>query len=79
MPETHMDMVRTGISVYGLYPSREVNLNRIDLRPALALKARITHVKQVPAGTSISYGGTWQASRPTTIAKQIRKNYPNTV
>jgi alanine racemase len=60
--------VRAGISAYGLYPSREVNLKRIDLHPALALKARIVHVKQVPAGTRISYGGTWQAARPTTIA-----------
>jgi alanine racemase len=68
MPETHLDMVRAGISVYGFYPSRQVDLSRIDLHPALALKARITHIKQVPAGTRISYGGTWQASRPTTIA-----------
>jgi alanine racemase len=68
MPESHLDMVRAGISVYGLYPSRQVNMNKIDLRPALTLKARITHVKQVPAGTRISYGGTWQSSRPTTIA-----------
>jgi len=68
MPESHLDMVRAGISVYGLYPSRQVDLSRIDLHPALALKARITHIKRVPAGTRISYGGTWQASRPTTIA-----------
>jgi alanine racemase len=68
MPETHLDMVRAGISVYGLYPSQEVDMNKIRLRPALALKARITHIKQVPAGTRISYGGTWQSSRPTTIA-----------
>jgi alanine racemase len=68
LPEAHLDMVRAGISAYGLYPSREVNMERLDLRPALALKARIVHVKQVPAGTRISYGGTWQASRPTTIA-----------
>jgi alanine racemase len=68
MPESHLDMVRAGISVYGLYPSRQVAMKKIDLRPALTLKARITHVKRVPAGTRISYGGTWQASRPTTIA-----------
>jgi alanine racemase len=68
MPESHLDLVRAGISVYGLYPSRQVDLNKIDLRPALALKARITHVKRVPAGTRISYGGTWEASRSTTIA-----------
>lgn len=68
MPESHLDMVRAGISVYGLYPSADVDTNKIHLRPALTLKARITHVKQVPAGTRISYGGTWQSSRPTTIA-----------
>jgi alanine racemase len=68
MPESHLDMVRAGISVYGLYPSRQVNMKNIDLHPALSLKARITHVKRVPAGTRISYGGTWQSSRPTTIA-----------
>jgi alanine racemase len=68
MPESHLDMVRAGISVYGLYPSRDVDINKVHLRPALTLKARIAHVKQVPAGTRISYGGTWQSSRPTTIA-----------
>jgi alanine racemase len=68
LPETHLDMVRAGISVYGLYPSHDVDMNKIRLRPALSLKARVVHVKQVPAGTRISYGGTWQSSRPTTIA-----------
>ena len=68
MPGSHLDMVRAGIAVYGLYPSREVDQGRIDLHPAMTLKARIAHVKQVPAGTRISYGGTWQATRPTTIA-----------
>jgi alanine racemase len=68
MPESHLDMVRAGISVYGLYPSQQVAMNKIDLHPALTLKAKITHVKRVPAGTKISYGGTWQSSRPTTIA-----------
>ena len=68
MPETHMDMVRAGISVYGLYPSREVDMQRIDLHPAMTLKARIVHLKQVPQGTRISYGGTFRAPKPTTIA-----------
>jgi alanine racemase len=68
MPETHLDMVRAGISVYGLYPSHDVDMNKIHLRPALSLKARVVHVKQVPAGTRISYGGTWQSTRATTIA-----------
>jgi alanine racemase len=68
MPETHLDMVRAGISVYGLYPSHDVDMNKIHLQPALSLKARVVHVKQVPAGTRISYGGTWQSTRATTIA-----------
>jgi alanine racemase len=68
MPETHMDMVRAGISVYGLYPSAEVDRRSIDLRPVMTLKARIVHLKRVPAGTPISYGSTWRSPGPTVIA-----------
>jgi alanine racemase len=68
MPQTHLDLVRAGISVYGLYPSQEVDLDRIALRPALELKATIIHLKHVPAGTRISYGCTYETSTPTTIA-----------
>jgi len=68
MPETHLDMVRAGISVYGLYPSGEVDRNLIDLKPALSLKARIIHIKDVLTGTSISYGCTYKTEAPTTIA-----------
>jgi alanine racemase len=68
LPGTHLDMVRAGISVYGLYPSAEVDQGRIDLRPALQLKARIIHLKRVPAGTKISYGGTYETPAPATIA-----------
>jgi alanine racemase len=68
MPETHLDMVRAGIAVYGLYPSSEVDRVNIALKPALALKANIVHLKQVPGETCISYGCTYRTSRPTTIA-----------
>jgi alanine racemase len=68
LPTTHLDMVRAGISIYGLYPSDEVVRTRIDLRPALSLKARIIHVKTVPPGTPISYGCTWRSRREATIA-----------
>lgn len=68
MPHTHLDMVRAGISVYGLYPSAEVNHQRIQLHPALQLKARIIHLKQVPAKTKISYGCTYATRSETTIA-----------
>lgn len=68
LPATHLDMVRAGISIYGLYPSDEVMRARIDLHPALSLKARIIHVKQVPPGTPISYGCTWRSEREAIIA-----------
>jgi alanine racemase len=68
MPGTHLDMVRAGISVYGLYPSDEVDKTRIALRPAMRITASIAHLKKVPAGFKVSYGSTWQSKSPTTIA-----------
>ncbi len=68
MPETHLDLVRPGISIYGLYPSDEVDKSRILLKPAMSLKARIVHLKQVPDGFKVSYGMTYETSKPTTIA-----------
>lgn len=68
LPETHLDMVRPGIAVYGLYPSDEVDKARIRLAPAMMLKARIAQVKAVPAGFQVSYGSTYTTPRPTVIA-----------
>lgn len=68
MPHTHLDMVRAGISFYGLYPSAEVMKDRIVLKPAMSLKSRIIHTKRVPAGFAVSYGSTWQSSADTTLA-----------
>lgn len=68
LPESHLDLVRPGISLYGLRPSAEVDLTGISLRPAMALKARIIHLKAVPAGTCISYGMTYRTPHPTVIA-----------
>ena len=68
MPETHLDMVRPGISIYGLYPSNEVNKSRVLLKPAMTLKARIIQLKKVPAGFKVSYGITFQTEKSTTIA-----------
>lgn len=68
LPESHLDMVRPGISVYGLYPSEEVDKNRITLKPAMTLKTRIIHLKNVPAGFKISYGATFKTKSTTTIA-----------
>jgi alanine racemase len=68
MPHTHLDLVRAGISLYGLYPSAEVNQGRVALKPAMTLKSRVIHIKQVPAGFAVSYGSTWKSPRPTCIA-----------
>jgi len=68
MPETHLDMVRAGISLYGLFPSDEVDKSRISLKPAMALKARVVHLKNVPAGFKVSYGCTHETQKPTTVA-----------
>jgi alanine racemase len=68
MPETHLDMVRAGIAMYGLYPSGEVKQERVSLMPAMAVKSLIIHLKNVPAGFKVSYGATYETKKPTTIA-----------
>ena len=68
MPETHLDMVRAGIAIYGLYPSDEVNKRKIVLKPAMTLKSKIVHLKKVPPGFKVSYGSTYQTPKSTTIA-----------
>ncbi len=71
LAETHLDMIRLGISLYGLYPSSEVQKEWVDLKPVMSLKTKVIHLKKVPAGTGISYGRTyftrdesWIASLP---------------
>ncbi len=68
MPETHLDMIRPGISFYGLYPSDEVDKSLIDLKPAMQLKAKIISLKKVPKGFKVSYGSTYITDKETTIA-----------
>lgn len=68
LPEANMDLVRAGISMYGLYPSDEMNQGFIELKPAMTLKSHITYIKTVAKGTAISYGGTYVTSRPTRVA-----------
>ncbi|GEA14093.1 MAG: alanine racemase [Moorella sp. (in: firmicutes)] len=68
LPETHFNLVRAGIILYGHYPSPEVRRERLDLRPAMTLKTRVVLVKEVPAGTYISYGCTYCTPAPARIA-----------
>lgn len=68
MPEANMDAVRAGISLYGLAPSKEVDMSRISLTPALSLYSTVIHVKWLPAGSPISYGGTYVTDSKRRIA-----------
>jgi alanine racemase len=68
LPGTRFDLVRAGIMLYGLYPSAEVDKNRVDLKPVMQLKARVAHIKKVPAGCPVSYGSTHITTEPTRIA-----------
>ncbi|MCE5203556.1 MAG: alanine racemase [Coriobacteriales bacterium] len=65
--ETHLDMVRCGIAIYGLHPARST-YGRVDLTPAMAVKARVSFVKRVGLGEGVSYGFTYHTAAPATIA-----------
>ena len=68
LPEYNLDMVRPGIMLYGYYPSEEVDKSRIELRPAMTLKAVVSNIKTVSEGTGISYGHLYKAPRESRIA-----------
>jgi len=67
MPETCLDMVRPGLILYGIYPSKETS-ESLPLKPVMALRSRVVFVKEVPPNTSISYGREYITSRATRIA-----------
>ncbi len=67
-PEMHLDMVRPGVILYGMYPSDEVDKSKLDLIPAMTLKSRISYVKEVEAGRGVSYGKEYITDRTTKIA-----------
>ncbi|NLU72399.1 alanine racemase [Streptomyces sp. HNM0575] len=68
LPESHFDLVRPGVSVYGLSPSPEVGVAaELGLRPAMTLSASLALVKQVPAGHGVSYGHTYRTPGATTL------------
>lgn len=57
--EANMDLVRAGISIYGMYPSEEVIKENVPLKPAMELISHVTYVKWIEDGASVSYGGTY--------------------
>lgn len=66
-PESHLDMVRAGNAIYGLDPSPAF-AGRIDLIPSLSWKAKVSFVKDVPAGEGISYGLKYTTDKPRRLA-----------
>ena len=72
--KTHFNLVRAGIGIYGLWPSRETYLSTLlghrpvpDLRPVLTWKTRLVQIKQLPEGSYIGYGCTYRATRPIRV------------
>lgn len=68
MPEANLSIVRAGITIYGIYPSAQVETDIVRLDPVMELKSHVTYVKDVEPGTAISYGGTFAADRKLRVA-----------
>lgn len=68
LKESHMDLVRAGIILYGLWPSEEIQRDSISLKPVMELKSKIIHIKTLEAGRCVSYGGTYQLKEKRKIA-----------
>jgi len=66
MPESHMDMVRAGILVYGVYPSPGAP-RTVEVKPALSWRSRVVYFKVVEAGSPVSYGGTWSSDHQVRV------------
>jgi alanine racemase len=66
LPESHLDLVRPGILLYGVYPSAEVR-RTIAVRPAMSWKSRVVYFKVVTPGHPVSYGSTWETNHPVRV------------
>ncbi len=80
--DMNLDMVRAGITLYGLWPSNEVDRTIVPLKPALSLKSHIAFVKSLEPGESVSYGGTFTAKtrmRVATIPVGYGDGYPRSL
>ncbi len=67
-PEMHLDMVRAGIILYGIYPSCDFDKSMIDLLPSMTFKSRVSHIKVLDAGAQLSYGRTYTLNEKSKIA-----------
>ena len=68
LPDWSENMIRLGVSLYGLYPSNDVDVARVDLKPVMQFKTGIVHLKTVPANTPISYGCTYVTQTTSKVA-----------
>ena len=68
LPQANLDVVRAGITIYGIYPSQEVKKECVPLKPVMKLKSHIAYIKDVEEGVEISYGGTFTTKRKSRIA-----------
>ncbi len=68
LKDANMDVVRAGVTIYGMWPSNEVVKTIVPLQPALSLKSHIVFVKELEAGRAISYGGTFVTTKLTKVA-----------
>ena len=66
LPESHLDLVRPGIMLYGVYPSRETK-QTVVVTPALSWKSQVVFFKVVQPGNPVSYGGTWSSDHPVRV------------
>lgn len=67
LPQTHLDMVRIGIALYGLHPSAETK-KRVELQPVLSLKAKISYLRELRPDQGVSYGLTYRSPKETVVA-----------
>ena len=68
LPQANMDLVRAGITLYGLLPSREVDVASVALKPALSLHSHVVYVKTLKPGQTVSYGSRFVAKKETKVA-----------
>lgn len=68
VPEANLNAVRAGITIYGIYPSNEVERDIVKLIPAMELKSHISYIKTVEPGAAFSYGGTFTAKKEMKVA-----------
>lgn len=68
LPESRFDLVRLGLSIYGLSPFGAESGRELGLRPAMTVRGRVAAVRRVPAGKGVSYDYTYRTERETTLA-----------